>query len=100
MRNYNGNNHSAGGVRTGEGPPRLGNSGGDPSSLEQDGKKRKKRDDHFKGIDLIDHFEGIDLLGLVNLKFKDGGNIVEHISLFQSLANKLVAIKMNIDDEM
>ena len=37
---------------------------------------------------------------LVNLKYKDGGNIVEHISLFQSLANKLVAMKMNIDDEM
>nr|AAR96002.1 retrotransposon-like protein [Musa acuminata] len=91
MRNYNGNDRLAGGVRTGEGPPRLGNSGGDPSSLEQDGKKRKKRDDHF---------EGIDLLGLVNLKFKDGDNIVKHISLFQSLANKLVAMKMNIDDEI
>lgn len=37
---------------------------------------------------------------LVNLKYKDGGNIVEHISLFQSLTNKLVAMKMNIDDEM
>ena len=37
---------------------------------------------------------------LVNLKYKDGGNIIEHINLFQSLANKLVAMKMNIDDEM
>ena len=34
------------------------------------------------------------------MKYKDGGNIIEHISLFQSLANKLVAMKMNIDDEM
>ncbi|URE40384.1 hypothetical protein MUK42_35170 [Musa troglodytarum] len=37
---------------------------------------------------------------LVNLKYKDGDSIVEHISLFQSLANKLVAMKMNIDHEM
>ncbi|CAL9106515.1 unnamed protein product [Musa textilis] len=37
---------------------------------------------------------------LVNLKYKDGGNIIEHKSLFQSLANKLVVIKMNIDDEI
>ena len=40
------------------------------------------------------------LIRLVNLKYKDGGNIVEHISLFQSLANKLVSMKMNIDDDM
>ena len=37
---------------------------------------------------------------LVNLKYKNDGNIVEHISLFWSLANKLVAIKINIDDDM
>ena len=37
---------------------------------------------------------------LVNLKYKDGNNIVEHISSFQGIVNKLVAMKMNIDDEM
>ena len=37
---------------------------------------------------------------LVNLKYKDGNNMVEHISYFQGIVNKLVAMKMNIDDEM
>ena len=37
---------------------------------------------------------------LVNLKYKDGNNMVEHISSFQGIVNKLVALKMNIDDEM
>ena len=37
---------------------------------------------------------------LVNLKYKDGNNMVEHISSFQGTVNKLVAMKMNIDDEM
>ena len=37
---------------------------------------------------------------LVNLKYKDGSNIVEHISSFQGIVNKLVAMKMNIDDGM
>ena len=37
---------------------------------------------------------------LVNLKYKDGNNMVEHISSFQGIVNKLVAMKMNIDDEM
>ena len=37
---------------------------------------------------------------LVNLKYKDGNNIVEHINSFQSIVNKLVAMKINIDDEM
>ena len=37
---------------------------------------------------------------LVNLKYKDGKNMVEHISYLQGSANKFVAMKMNIDDEM
>ena len=37
---------------------------------------------------------------LVNLKYKDGKNMVEHISSFQGITNKLVAMKMNIDDEI
>ena len=37
---------------------------------------------------------------LVNLKYKDGNNMVEHINSFQGIVNKLVAMKMNIDDEM
>ena len=37
---------------------------------------------------------------LVNLKYKDYGNIIKHISLFHSLINKMFAMKMNIDDEM
>ena len=35
---------------------------------------------------------------LVNLKYKDGNNMVEHISSFQGIVNKLVVMKMNIDD--
>ena len=34
------------------------------------------------------------------MKYKDGNNMVEHISSFQGIVNKLVAMKMNIDDEM
>ena len=37
---------------------------------------------------------------LVNLKYIDGSNLVEHISSFQGTVNKLVPMKMNIDDEM
>ena len=37
---------------------------------------------------------------LVILKHKDGNNMVEHISYFQGIVNKLVAMKMNIDDKM
>ena len=37
---------------------------------------------------------------LVNLKYIDGSNLVEHISSFQGIVNKLVPMKMNIDDEM
>ena len=37
---------------------------------------------------------------LVNLKYKDENNMVEHISYFQGIVNKLVAMKRNIDDEM
>ena len=33
---------------------------------------------------------------LVNLKYKDGCSMVEHTSQFQSIVNKLVAMKMNI----
>ena len=34
------------------------------------------------------------------MKYKDGNNMVENISSFQGIVNKLVAMKMNIDDEM
>ena len=37
---------------------------------------------------------------LVNLKYKDGNNMVENINSFQGIVNKLVAMKMNINDEM
>ena len=37
---------------------------------------------------------------LVNLKYKDGNNMVEHINSFLGIVNKLVVMKMNIDDEM
>ena len=37
---------------------------------------------------------------LFNLKYKDGNNMVDHISSFQGIVNKLVAKKMNIDDKM
>ena len=37
---------------------------------------------------------------LVKLKYKDKNNMVEHISSFQGIVKKLVAMKMNIDDEM
>ena len=34
------------------------------------------------------------------MKYKDGNNMVEHINSFQGIVNKLVAMKMNIDDEV
>ena len=37
---------------------------------------------------------------LINLKYKDENNMVEHISSFKGIVNKLVAMKMNIDNEM
>ena len=37
---------------------------------------------------------------LVNLKYKDGCYMVKHTSQFQSIVNKLVAMKMNLDDEI
>ena len=37
---------------------------------------------------------------LVNLNYKDGNNMVELINYFQGIVNKLVAMKMNINDEM
>ena len=36
----------------------------------------------------------------VILKYKDGNNMVEHIGFFQGIVNKLVSMKMNIDDKM
>ena len=37
---------------------------------------------------------------LVNLKYKDRNNMVENISSLKGTVNKLVAMKINIDDEM
>ena len=37
---------------------------------------------------------------LVNLKYRDGGSMVEHTSQFQSLVNQLLTMKMKMDDEM
>ena len=37
---------------------------------------------------------------LVNLKYKDENNMIEHISSFKGIVNKLVAMKMTINDEM
>ena len=37
---------------------------------------------------------------LFNLKYKDENNMVVHISSLLGIVNKLVAMKMNIDDEM
>ena len=36
---------------------------------------------------------------LVNLKFKDGNSVAEHLSDFQSLVNQLATMKMVLDDE-
>ena len=36
---------------------------------------------------------------LVNLKFKDGNSVAEHLSDFQSIVNQLATMKMNLDDE-
>ena len=37
---------------------------------------------------------------LVNLKYKERKNMVEHICSFQGILNKLVAMKMHINNEM
>ena len=37
---------------------------------------------------------------LVNFKYKDGNNMIKHINSFQGMVNKLVAMKMNIDDKI
>ena len=37
---------------------------------------------------------------LVNLKYNDGNNMVEHINSFQGIVNMLVVMKMSIDDEL
>ena len=36
---------------------------------------------------------------LVNLKFRDGNSVAEHLSDFQSLINQLATMKMVLDDE-
>ena len=36
----------------------------------------------------------------VILKYKDGNNMVEHIGFYKGIVNKLVSMKMNIDDKM
>ena len=35
---------------------------------------------------------------LVNLKFKDGESIAEHLNETQSIVNRLASMKMNLDD--
>lgn len=37
---------------------------------------------------------------LVNLKYRDGNSMVEHTTQFQSIANKLVALELKLDDEV
>jgi len=37
---------------------------------------------------------------LVNLKYKDGKNMIEHTSEFQGLVNQLATIKMPLEDEL
>ena len=37
---------------------------------------------------------------LVNLKYKEGRSVGEHLSEFQSLVNQLATVKMTLDDEL
>lgn len=37
---------------------------------------------------------------LVNLQYKDGCSVMEHISDFQSMVNRLTAMKIALDDEV
>jgi gag-polypeptide of LTR copia-type len=37
---------------------------------------------------------------LVNLKFREGTNVAEHLNEFQSLINQLSAMKMILEDEL
>jgi gag-polypeptide of LTR copia-type len=37
---------------------------------------------------------------LVNLKFREGTNVAEHLNEFQSLINQLSAMKMTLEDEL
>ena len=37
---------------------------------------------------------------LVNLKYKDGNSVVEHLSNFQGLLNELSTMKLELDDKV
>ncbi|MGV7988754.1 hypothetical protein PJP10_30710 [Mycobacterium kansasii] len=37
---------------------------------------------------------------LVNLKFKDGGSVAEHMNEVSNIVNQLSAMKMVLDDEL
>jgi gag-polypeptide of LTR copia-type len=37
---------------------------------------------------------------LVNLKFREGTSVAEHLNEFQSLINQLSAMKMTLEDEL
>lgn len=37
---------------------------------------------------------------LVNLKYRDGASIIEHLNIFQSLVNKLTTMQMVLDDDL
>ena len=37
---------------------------------------------------------------LVNLKYKDGNSVVEHLNNFQGLFNKFSTMKLALDDEV
>ena len=37
---------------------------------------------------------------LVNLKYKDGDSVTEHLSNFQGLLNELFTMKLELDDEV
>ena len=37
---------------------------------------------------------------LVNLKYKDGNSVAEHLNNFQGLLNELSTMKLELDDEV
>ena len=37
---------------------------------------------------------------LVNLKFREGNSIAEHLNDFKSIMDQFAAMKMNLDDEL
>ena len=37
---------------------------------------------------------------LVNLKYKDGNNVAEHLNNFQGLLNELSTMKLELDDKV